>query len=68
MNIDNEISEIYNQIVIDYKKEFNEDISIKEINDIVDSQFKVIPLAMLNNKSVKLDYIGKFKCKTQKHK
>ncbi len=66
MTIDKEIESIFNQIKADFKAEFGEDISINEIKDIADSEFKIIPYAMLNHKTVKLDYIGKFACKTHK--
>jgi len=68
MLIDNTIKTVLEKIQSQVKKEFDVDLTQKELLEIVDSQFKVIPDAIENKDTVKLDKLGKFLIKEMRTK
>lgn len=68
MQIDNTIKTVLEKIQSQVKKEFGTELSQEELLEIVDSQFKVIPAAIENKDTVKLDKLGKFLIKETRAK
>jgi len=68
MLIDNTIKTVLEKIQSQVKKEFDVDLTQEELLEIVDSQFKVIPDAIENKDTVKLDKLGKFLIKEMRTK
>ncbi len=68
MQIDDTIKTVLEKIQTQVKKEFGVDLTQEELLEIVDSQFKVIPAAIENKDTVKLDKLGKFLIKETRAK
>lgn len=56
----NNIRDIAHEIRAKFISEFGDDISIDEIEAIIDTQFALIPHAITNNKIIEFPYMGKF--------
>ena len=54
---------IFKELAREAKDKFNIDLTVDEIHELVEAEFKVIPEAFKNEDTVKLDYFGKFKIK-----
>lgn len=66
MNIEERFA-IYNEIKKEVKEKHGEDLSIEEIDSIVQSQFKIMVYGFSKNLTTAIPYIGKFIPLDRKH-
>lgn len=62
------LQSIFKEVQALYKEAFNEEISIKEVEDIFNSQFELAKDAMPNLENIEFLYLGKLLYNEPKHK